>query len=1061
MLRRIKASAGSGKTHELTERFLDLLVRARPAPYAPSCAAGTEHAWGDILAVTFTNRAASEMKERVLRRLKEAALGKIRLPAPWTPALAAGWVDRLVRQYGSLNIRTIDSLLHRVVSAAALTLGLLPDFKTVYTGVEASAPQLDALLERAGQGDEETARLVRACCESIFFHTRHKGWLAGKRLREELVALLEYFLEHEPAERQGAEHIETARSVLIENYAEAARHMERLLEKEDLAPHKNFARLLETAPALPARQFPVLLTKEDLDECLLKASRIKASPEAKEAYALLCACAERLDSEGEILRLALEKLPFIRLAAHLLEDFIEAQRREGALPAIRIPALARRSMEEEGVSALLCRISSGIAHILIDEFQDTSRTQWEALRPLALEALARGGSLTWVGDVKQAVYGWRGGDAALFEELSEDRELTNICPQPLFDSLPANWRSRAEIVTFNNKLFSLPAKAEHALAALARLLPHDCPPDIMGEAAAALHGAFAGAGQTLPDRPASRGGFVHLRPVTGERAEDLDEAVFENLQEVLRDIGARRPWGEIAVLVRSNAKASAVAARLLELGIPVLTENSLLLAAHPLVRQCVAFLRLLHDPRDETALWEFCLSPIFTGLYGLDAQSLSDWAAGRPQGLLHKQFQERFPDIWARFFAPFFRSGPLTAYDLLQEFLARFRVRERFPESAAFTRRLSEVVYAAEEQGRASPAEFLEAWDKGGAEEKLPMPEGMDAVRIMTIHKAKGLEFPVVILPWTHFGLRPDRDYAKYELPACGDREALNLFAPLCREMGAPYFKALADDAREALHVLYVACTRASEELYIFRTDTDRTAQAENTMSAVLACWLAELGINPNAPYSGGAPLSSRPVPKAASVAPPQPVAFDIPDETLPPMHWLPKLRIRRTAFPETPESPRLRGILAHRCLEFLTPSGSPEEDAKRAARLGCRSLRVRPTEEQHADLVRSLAWYAALPEAGLWAKLGSPEHSLLDEQGRLHRVDMLVEEEERRTVLEYKSGREEEEHITQLRRYLSLLERVGGGRARGLLIYLASRKCLEVNARGVRQVFWEPEARP
>ena len=1061
MLRQLKASAGSGKTHELTERFLDLLAHARPAPYTPSCAASSPqtpppaHAWGDILAVTFTNRAAAEMKERVVKRLKEAAIDRGEpLPPPWTPALAARWIQCIIRQYGNLNIRTIDSLLQQIVAASALELGLPPEFTPVYTSIEAMAPYLDALMERAWQGDEELRALIRECCRSLLFHTRRKGFLARDSIAAQLVPLLDYALLHGLPENAGTDTLERAIAALIREYADSARDMSRILEEESLSAHKNFAALLAKAPELNTAKPSAYLNKSGLEECLTGASRNNASQRAQDAYARLRAGAGALATQGKLARLALEKLPFTALASRLMTDFAEGQRRQGTLPAVRIPELACRSMEEEfNVPALLCRLSSRLMHILIDEFQDTSHAQWKALRPLALEALAQGGSLTWVGDVKQAIYNWRGGDAALFDALLHDPGLRAVVPEPLCDSLPFNRRSREEIVKFNNALFSLPALPEHALNTLECLLP-EMPPEIIVEAADELIRTFKAAGQRLTDPP-SRGGFVRVCPVEAENTAEFEHAVRKELENSMERIAARRAWGEIAILVRSNEQAASAAAWLMEKGIPVLTENSLLLAEHPLVQQSIAFLHFVHNPLNDSAFWELCAAPLYAESGGITRERLHNWAAGRlPGAPLYLRFRDEFPEAWAKFFAPFFACGLMSPYDLLQEFFSRFKIMERFPAGAAFLRRLLEVAHAAEGRGYASLASFLDTWAEGGMEEKLPMPEGMDAVRVMTIHKAKGLEFPVVIIPGTHFALRPDNPLTEVTLSlpgADGEREEARALVPRCKETGPPHYQALAASAREMLHLLYVAFTRATDELHVFLTNNASLRQRKN-MSAALEALLPAIGISAGKEYVKGTPRVTSPALAGRMTEAPSEDAADIPlGDALPaeegtgrrPMHWLPRLRIHRAALTGSAAvRPEERGILAHRCLEFLTPTGQAPADAERAVFLGLGASHARLSQEQRDSLTDALRWCADLPQAALWMKYGSSEHSLLDENNTLHRVDMLVDEGDRYTVLEYKSGNVEEGHVPQVRRYLALLERACGRRTRGVLIYLDLRRC-------------------
>ena len=155
---------------------------------------------------------------------------------------------------------------------------------------------------------------------------------------------------------------------------------------------------------------------------------------------------------------------------------------------------------------------------------------------------------------------------------------------------------------------------------------------------------------------------------------------------------------------------------------------------------------------------------------------------------------------------------------------------------------------------------------------------------------------------------------------------------------------------------------------------------------------------------------------------------------------------------------PEIRGILVHRCLEFLTPTGQAQADAERAMFLGLGVLRLRLSQEQRDSLTDALAWYAALPQTAFWMEHGSPEHSLLDENNTLQRVDMLVDEGDRYTVLEYKSGNVEKGHVPQLRHYLALLERACGRQTRGILIYLDLRRCRCVTLDNATTLLTQPE---
>ena len=328
-------------------------------------------------------------------------------------------------------------------------------------------------------------------------------------------------------------------------------------------------------------------SKETAEELFLKNTVVTEA--TAQAFAAYSAHACRRAGEGSLIVQALRIAPFVRLAQALVAAFLQNQEQEGALPGLLVPRLAREVLEgERGVPEALCRLGTRLTHFLVDEFQDTSREQWQALRPLLEEALSRGGSLTWVGDVKQSIYGWRGGEPELFDAVFDDQGLTRLAPGGERRNLPRNWRSRREVVEHNNRVFAPLENAATAQRVLAALLPGDTPPEVLTTATRRLSRAFAGAAQQCPPKT-REGGLVRAEEIQGTTQDDLRDCVLERLCDLLRDeIGPRRPWSDVLVLVHGNETAR-VTAGLVHEGIPVITENSLLLAEHPLIVQTLGF----------------------------------------------------------------------------------------------------------------------------------------------------------------------------------------------------------------------------------------------------------------------------------------------------------------------------------------------------------------------------------------------------------------------------------------------------------------------------------------
>ncbi|MFR6518183.1 MAG: UvrD-helicase domain-containing protein [Bilophila wadsworthia] len=395
-LRQIRASAGSGKTYELTTSFLKHLSGAAEAGGGPfsGCSAvhSGPHGWPEILAVTFTNRAAAEMQERIIGRLKDTALGTDK-PAPgWTREQARRWVGIILRRYGALNVRTIDSLLHLIVRLTALELDLPPDFEPVFATDEAIAPLLDSLLEQSRR-DEWLHSLLEEACRNVFFHSPQRGFLAGETLRERVMELLLPIMGTQSVTLAHPSEITERLGAMTRDLRDAVEQLHHLLAEEKLSCSAHLTRALETCrKAAPANLPPnsAMLRKACLDDCLNKASKGKASPDAERAFDAMRDIIRKWDEDGVLLRRAQTVMPFVELARELSGQVPDFLKREGAVPAAFVPRLARQVLSGDyGVPEAFCRLGTSLTHILVDEFQDTSREQWEAIHPLVWKPFRR------------------------------------------------------------------------------------------------------------------------------------------------------------------------------------------------------------------------------------------------------------------------------------------------------------------------------------------------------------------------------------------------------------------------------------------------------------------------------------------------------------------------------------------------------------------------------------------------------------------------------------------------------------------------------------------------
>ncbi len=1059
MLIQVKASAGSGKTHALTERFISLVLRtSRDIPLA--CSSGLENGFAlqEILAVTFTNKAAAEMRQRVIGRLKAMALG-LDGTDPECRGKARDELERLLVFAQRLNIRTIDSLLFLLARVFALDLGLRPDFEPAFDDAAILSDLYDRLAATLPE-DPALARLFGEAASALLRGTT--GFLPAEPFRRRLLAVGHRLLTApfgETAEPEALRLGFERRLGALRNTAEA---LLAALEATGVAGTSHFLTFLkkcrdaEQSDAPPRSSFEA---KADLAACVLKASRNNVTADLEQLYAAFKTAHDACRRELPLLRGAMGIAPFLTLARRLAQDFPTYLTQMRILPQSQWSRLiGQRLAGDYGVPDAWCRMGAGLAHILIDEFQDTARDQWEVLRLLAVECLSRGGSLYLVGDVKQAIYGWRGGEAALFDEAPADPEMTAIADVTR-KNLPVNWRSAPAVVAANNRFFAPLADPKSARDVAEALLGPNLDA-ALPELSESLTRAFAGVAQALPEGRDGPLGHVRVTALPAASTEEYEEAAREKLVRLLEDeLIPRHGVGGVAVLTRSNPQAARAASWLIEAGIPVVTENSLRLADHPLIRQLAAMLAFLDYPPDSLSFWAFVSGrELFGDLAGISRDELTEWLAGLPRhASLSLAFKARWAGAWRRYIHPFLRqTGLATPYDLLREIVTGYRLLERRPGDEAFLRRFLEIAHLAESKGMASISAFLDFWRDLGDDEKVPQPENIEAVRVMTMHKAKGLQFPAVVIPFHHFWTQTlEPELVPAELPEGP------VLVPDQPGLGRDHALRRARELAEQVHLLYVAWTRPELELHAFVPGFGKLRDdSRYPLPKAMAVLFAAFGRDPadgEPIFLGEAPEVSPP-PRETGPAP----APDIPapEEAPPPMAWLPRLKVYRNVARDIRDAMRFtekrRGELAHKAAETFARTGfdpaDPMPAAARAARatLGAERLDAGLRARLAEEFTDMLVWLAGLSPCREALASGMCERELLDASGERHRPDLLFLGETETLVIDFKTGMEHPDHAPQVRRYLELARNLPGRAAlalRGHLVYLDRRQCRAVEA--------------
>ncbi|HIE32831.1 MAG TPA: hypothetical protein EYP81_02110 [Thermodesulfobacteriaceae bacterium] len=788
----VSASAGAGKTYRLALHYLRLLKsQGRPS----------EAGLSGIVALTFTNQAAAEMRERIVYFLKNIALftdlgKKLSAETGLFPEEAAAWLETIFNHYHVFQVRTIDSLIFTLIRGLAIELGLRPELSAEIREDLFLNRAFDRLLLRLREDPKLEEVFARALFTFLEIEGRG-GFNPEKHFRRRMRDIYGLLSQRTGGRLLEARDPGEALSALEEELRRLGRTLcERVLSERGEFAYPSW----ETYILDPPRYYWSKVFKKDSFRAVLKARCRKLAEALEGDY-------QRLKEKLSIYLTAkarAEVAPYERLFRELSGELLSLREEEGLLQVGSWTELLVRFLSENPPPLIYLKIGTRIRHFLIDEFQDTNRLQWQALYPLVEEVISSGGSLLYVGDVKQAIYMWRGGDPALFFEVPQG------LPGEFFsESLPHNFRSAQRIVAFNNRFFSTLVERAHEVVRKllhGRKPPKDC--EVSEELASKLKTAFSDLEQEiLPEAPE---GEVEIVTVpSDEDRERFREGIFEKLAELIPGLYETyvRTGGTVAVLVRENREAEEIATFLFERGIPAVTDRALRLENSPLIKGILSLLQYLNYPEDETALAGFLKSPLPERGVGFLEAYLAEKRNGAPG--LKAYLEARAEDLVDLLDGLFRDLERLSLYELVQAIVERFRLRERFPEEDLYLSRFLTAVLRYEEEAL-SLSDFLALWEEEGLEEKVGLPRELQAVRVFTIHAAKGLEFSAVVVPYLTWGPK-----GKDELVVT-ERGLIRARKESSEEVSRAKLREKGREVLESLNLLYVAFTRPRERLYIF-----------------------------------------------------------------------------------------------------------------------------------------------------------------------------------------------------------------------------------------------------
>ncbi len=1088
MLNIYRASAGSGKTYRLTKEYIHLLL----APEA-------ERTHRRILAVTFTNKATEEMKSRILHELHALSLGapsdfrkdlmeSYRLSESGLNERAKKVLVGILHDYSAFSISTIDSFFQQVVRAFAREIGVNGGYNIEVENQHTLEQAVDHLF--LALSERENRRLLQwltQLAEERVEQAESWNMRAGILKLGEEIFKENFQYKAEETNRQLRDHkfldgyrreLRAIKMRFEQRVREAASEALQLIALYGLSPtdfkggkNSPMKKLEQMRRGVFDRVERLISWASDVEACYSKSAKKEVVETIREVYANgLGQCLGRLAgyftdelSLYNSANIVLKHLSTLGIMADLAMQIRALTEEQNAMLISDTNMLLNRIIDNSDTPFIYERTGIRVEHYMIDEFQDTSVLQWKNFRPLLADSMAAGRFNLLVGDVKQSIYRWRNSDWKLLDsEVQRD-----FLPEQLREeNLGTNWRSDRCIVAFNNAFFQRAAQALQAQLdanMAAAFPPGKIPEELRGRIVRAyLHLSQA-------TSPGASEGHVRFDFIESDgRSTDWKRECLRRLPAWLEELQDRgyRP-SDITILVRLNSQEKEVVDYLLHhkttslaragYCYDVVGNEGLRVASATSVRFLLGVLRLIMRPDDSMQRAATCYE-YMRGRRGLsESEALEACFAMENQ---HGAFPFSFMDEAEQKTLSAVRHRAL--FTMVEELVALFDLGE-WEAGPVFIQAFQDIVLKFS-SGRSNDLHsFLSWWDKNGERQNVPSPQGSRAVRIMTIHKSKGLDFPVVLIPFCDW----EFDRRKGILWCEPQKKPFDKFPLLPLEyserlghsvFAAEYYHEQMHQYIDNLNMAYVAFTRAKHELIcMLPSPKKESGEAEKIRSLSGLLHLCFRG--KSFEVDGGECLAEH-YDAAAH-------RFEMGNPTLAPcQHRTPaEEAVPLTHYPVVDPSGRLRvrhmgvdfwlegqqladsalnyGTIMHRLLQSVRHRHDVEGALRECRLNGLLS-------EEDLPLVHAMfERFWQLPHVDEWF---APEAKVLNEttiltpDGSHYRPDRVVLQEGEATVVDYKFGNNEHpSHVDQVLRYMELVEQMGY-RARGFLCYISLGRVKEVN---------------
>jgi ATP-dependent helicase/nuclease subunit A len=1069
-----RASAGSGKTYTLTKEYIRLLF-SNPGNYRQT------------LAVTFTNKATSEMRSRILLTLHNLADDRCSAPEYMEDIKSefslseadvriksAELLRTLLHDYSRFSISTIDSFFQKVTRSFAREMGLPVGFRLELETSGIMIQAIDRLLLELDEPQNEELKLWLV----NYAEERMRDDKSWNITREIFNISHEIFKEKFQANSQrlaetlnNRSFLNTYRKALLEivqnienQFKEIGNSGLLLMHQHNLDINSDFkgksrskAKIFEKLSKFDvfpsASAFAELLESPDKwygNDCPQEKKTAIESACNKGLIALLSKATELIQQKARDYHsatLILRDFNALGILNDVNQKMMQICREQNIFPISGTNYLLARIIDNNETPFIYEKTGTRFVNYMMDEFQDTSALQYNNFVPLVNDSLAAGGYALMVGDVKQAIYRWRNSDWNLLaEQVEEDFATFGIEAY----TLDTNWRSSQEVIQFNNSFFQLAGNAMQNQ--FNQSIPDDIAEDPeMLKMTQKITNAYSDVSQIVPKKGLESGGNILLQFIEAEKKEEFQEMSLQKaIPEIMRLIGKGYSLSDICVLVRNNRDTVLFANALLSglyhpsgESLPVISNEALVIANSEAIKLIIAQLRYLQDPQNKITE-SFIRSHLVRKIASTD-HSLLDAS---------NAFNHENADTeWHIYKSELFKSQRKPLYELTEEIVNLLPVELKNQHSAYIESFMSLVLNYINQES-ADLNRFLEYWDKKGHKTSLTVPDKQEAVQVMTIHKSKGLEFRAVVIPFADWEMNSfnHQDLVWLE-PKTEPFNALPL-VPVSglkimsdSHFAKDYYDEILHQYVDNLNVTYVAFTRARESLSIFGHQKSKKNSSLDTITNLLKnfvdnAYIKELyseawdeeTLKFKVEKEDRTLLTKIDKPKKV-----EPVRPEIVNNAAPFLMSPRKKRMSNHLESDGffSENARRAGISHGKTMHQLFENIIKISDLERALKEMCFLGKI--TEEDVPQIKNEMEQRFANPLIKSWF---DGTYDVKTEAGILYgnikRPDRVMVSKDEVVVVDYKFGTgKHPEHIRQVKEYMALIKKMGYEQVRGYLWYM------------------------